>query len=94
MTGPQAATALGYDLYAEFADGVEVEVEVGPILDELVRAEFARLGDARIREFVPIFVRRRVRAHLRQLVVTEPRARLQLLESFVRDDAPERLDVF
>ena len=61
---PRVASVLGCDLYAEFAHCVDA----GSLVDELVREELARWSDTRIQEFVPIFVRRRVRAQLRQLV--------------------------
>jgi hypothetical protein len=67
----RVACQLGCDLYAEFAD----RVEAGPLVAGLVHAELERWRDATIQDFVPIFVRRRVRAQLRCLAVTDGRGR-------------------
>ena len=52
---------LMHEVYPEFSESVAPE----PV-EALIHAELARWDDTKIRDFVPIFVRRQVRSHLRQ----------------------------
>ncbi len=52
---------LMHEVYPEFSEAVAPE----PV-EALIRAELARWDDTKIRDFVPIFVRRQVRSHLRE----------------------------
>ena len=49
------------DLYPEFSERVTPER-----MEELIAAELARWDSSKVRDFVPMFVRRRVRAELRE----------------------------
>jgi hypothetical protein len=51
---------LMHELYPEFSERVAQEP-----MEELIAAELARWDSSKVRDFVPIFVRRRVRAQLR-----------------------------
>ena len=48
------------ELYPEFSERVTPER-----MEELIAAELARWDSSKVRDFVPVFVRRRVRAELR-----------------------------
>ena len=51
---------LMHELYPEFSERVAQEP-----MEELIAAELARWDSSKVRDFVPIFVRRHVRARLR-----------------------------
>jgi hypothetical protein len=49
------------ELYPEFSERVAPQR-----MEKLIEAELARWDSSKVRDFVPMFVRRRVRAHLRK----------------------------
>jgi hypothetical protein len=57
----QLKDQLMNELYPEFSKRVAPEQ-----MEELIAAELARWDTTQVRDFVPVFVRRRVRAQLRE----------------------------
>jgi hypothetical protein len=57
----QLRDRLMNELYPEFSARVAPER-----MEELIAAELARWDSSKVRDFVPLFVRRRVRAQLRE----------------------------
>ena len=57
----QLKDQLMNELYPEFSERVTPER-----MEELIAAELARWDSSKVRDFVPMFVRRRVRAELRE----------------------------
>jgi hypothetical protein len=55
------------ELYPEFSKRVAAEP-----MEELIAAELARWDSTKVRDFIPIFVRRRVRAQLRERAAHPP----------------------